>query len=119
MFTSSPSFHHFVSSYPLAFKQQFLTFTEAGLFESLLGWTSGTALKLYQITYLFGFALSTVLFISINYFFPPIGLGREEPFDETLIEAVDTSGVVVAAEESDSATKRATADEKHVDATIV
>lgn len=58
------------------------------------------------------------MFISINYFWPPPGLGREEPFDETLIEAVEIEGVVVAADDSNSSTKGATVGEKQTDATI-
>ena len=73
-----------------------------------MGWTTGNAVKIYQITYVFGFFLGTILFITINKIFPPPGLGIDEPFDES--EIVD--GVLPAADGSESSTKEAMASEK-------
>lgn len=80
---------------------------QAGLFESLIGKTSGAAIKIYQITYIFGFVLGSILFIGINHFYPPPGLGIDVPFDENVLEGVE--GVVPSSDGSESSTKEARA----------
>jgi hypothetical protein len=45
-----------------------------------MGKTKGNAVKIYQITYLFGFALALMLHLVVNKLFPVKGLGIDEPF---------------------------------------
>ncbi|PVH99763.1 hypothetical protein DM02DRAFT_642803 [Periconia macrospinosa] len=52
-----------------------------GLVLSLMGKTQGVAVRMYQVTYIMGFCLGSVLFMLVNKIFPPPGLGVEEEFD--------------------------------------
>jgi hypothetical protein len=52
-----------------------------------MGRTSGAAVRIYQITYLVGFFLGCGLYMSINYFFPPPGVGIAEEFDSAAMHA--------------------------------
>lgn len=57
---------------------------------SIMGRTKGGAVKLYQITYLFGFFFGCILHLSVNKMFPPPGIGINEPFDGT-VEGIEPS----------------------------
>ena len=48
---------------------------------SIMGRTNSAAVKIYQVTYLFGVVLGSILYYSANKIFPPEGLGIEEDFD--------------------------------------
>jgi hypothetical protein len=52
---------------------------------SLMGNTSSGAVRIYQITYLFGLALGLTLYLLVNKLFPPPGLGVSEDFDDNVI----------------------------------
>lgn len=53
-----------------------------------MGRTTGAAVKIYQITYIFGFFFGGLLHLIVNYFFPAPGLGISEGFDEGIVEGV-------------------------------
>lgn len=67
-----------------------------GLVLSIMGKTDSNAVKIYQITYLFGVSLGSILYFAINRIFPPGGLGVDEGFDgmEVVegVEVADDSG---------------------------
>lgn len=68
----------------------------AGLVMSIMGKTSGGAVRIYQITYIVGFFLGSILHMAVNKLFPPPGYGIAEEFnhgaiDGTIIEGVDPS----------------------------
>lgn len=42
-----------------------------------MGW-----IRLYNLTFIVGLAMSFIIFWGLNYLFPPIGLGEEAPFVE-------------------------------------
>ena len=48
---------------------------------SMVGW-----IRLYNLTFLVGVAISFVVFFVLNYIWPPVGLGEDRPFidDEVL-----------------------------------
>ncbi|KAH8657101.1 permease for cytosine/purines, uracil, thiamine, allantoin-domain-containing protein [Tricladium varicosporioides] len=71
-----------------------------GLIMSLMGKTKGNAVKIYQITYIFGFVLGTILYFTINKIWPPEGCGIDEPFDESEVEIVE--GVMPSVDGSES-----------------
>lgn len=52
-----------------------------GLVLSIMGKTDSNAVKIYQITYIFGISLGGILYFSVNKIFPPDGLGINEGFD--------------------------------------
>lgn len=83
-----------------------------GLVESLMGWTTGGAVKIYQITYIFGLVLGTILHLIVNKFFPPEGLGIAEEFDGDVLEGV------VPEEGSESSVKEPIASQKQVGDTV-
>lgn len=59
-----------------------------------MGKTKGGAVKIYQITYLFGFCLGVILHLTVNKLFPPPGIGIDEPFEGMeIVEGVDSSDV--------------------------
>jgi nucleobase:cation symporter-1, NCS1 family len=60
---------------------------------SIMGKTQGAAVRMYQLTYIMGFCLGSVLFLVVNRIFPPPGLGIAEEFDHdsNIIEGVDAS----------------------------
>ncbi|EPE24965.1 hypothetical protein GLAREA_11546 [Glarea lozoyensis ATCC 20868] len=62
-----------------------------GLVMSLMGHTTGAAVKIYQITYIFGFVLGGILYFTVNKIWPPPGVGIAEPFDEAAIVGVAPS----------------------------
>lgn len=49
-----------------------------------MGKTNNNAVKIYQITYIFGVTLGSILYYTINKIWPPAGLGIEEDFDGSL-----------------------------------
>lgn len=53
----------------------------AGLVLSIMGHTTGSAVRLYQINYIIGLAFGCILYYGVNYFYPPKGLGINEDFD--------------------------------------
>jgi hypothetical protein len=55
---------------------------------SIMGKTSGAAVRMYQVTYIMGFFLGCILHLAVNKFFPPPGLGVEEDFHGVLVEGV-------------------------------
>lgn len=59
-----------------------------------MGNTNSNAVKIYQITYIFGVSLGSILYFSVNKIFPPAGLGIDEDFDGMEV----TEGVEVATE---------------------
>jgi hypothetical protein len=68
-----------------------------------MGKSNSNAVKIYQITYVFGITLGSILYFAVNKIFPPDGLGIDESFDG--LEVMD--GVEVAThswEKSESAT---------------
>ncbi|EXJ82047.1 hypothetical protein A1O1_08116 [Capronia coronata CBS 617.96] len=85
-----------------------------GLVLSIMGRTTGGAVKIYQLTYIIGFFLGAILFLVINKFFPPPGLGIEQEFDGTLDEVVE--GVVVSSEDgaTETTSKEPTITDKRV-----
>jgi NCS1 family nucleobase:cation symporter-1 len=57
-----------------------------------MGRTTGNAIRIYQITYIFGFVLGSILYITVNKIFPPPGIGIAEPFSEgNIVEGVAPS----------------------------
>lgn len=66
-----------------------------GLVLSIMGKTDSNAVKIYQITYIFGIALGSILYFAVNKIFPPDGLGIDEGFDG--LEVVEGVDVVVEA----------------------
>lgn len=70
---------------------------------SIMGKTDGAAVRIYQITYLVGLTLGSILYMSVNKFFPPPGLGIAEEFDEG--QLVVTDGVEASADGSQATDK--------------
>lgn len=63
-----------------------------GLVLSIMGKTNSNAVKIYQITYIFGIALGGILYFAVNKIFPPDGLGIDEGFDGLeVVEGVDVT----------------------------
>lgn len=56
---------------------------------SIMGKTSGGAVRIYQITYLFGLVLASILYLAVNKFFPPEGLEISEDFDGQQLVVTD------------------------------
>lgn len=58
---------------------------------SIMGKTQGAAVRMYQLTYIMGFCLGSILFLVVNRIFPPSGLGIAEEFDHgsDIIDGVD------------------------------
>jgi hypothetical protein len=52
---------------------------------SLMGNTSSPTVKIYQITYIFGVTLGSILYFGINKIFPPPGLGVNEEFEDMVV----------------------------------
>ena len=51
-------------------------------------------MRLYNLTFLVGLAMSFLVFWALNQFFPPVGLGEESSFvGEEVIYGVSHSGV--------------------------
>lgn len=82
----------------------------AGLVMSIMGKTKGGAVKIYQITYIFGFFLGVSLHLVVNKIFPPQGLGIDEPFDD--LETVE--GVAPSEDGCETPTKEPITVEKQV-----
>jgi hypothetical protein len=79
---------------------------QVGLFESPIGKTTGAAVIIYQIPYIFGFVFGAILFIGTNNFYPPSGLSIDFlPFDVDVLEGVE--GVVPSSDGSERSTKEA------------
>jgi len=76
-----------------------------------MGKTTGGAVKIYQITYIFGITLSAIIYFAANKLYPPPGLGIDEPFhDGEIVE-----GEMIAADkESNSSLKEATISQKQI-----
>lgn len=47
---------------------------------SLVGWV-----RLYNLTFIIGLAISFTIFLSLNFMFPPVGLGEEAEFVDTVL----------------------------------
>lgn len=66
----------------------------AGTVNSYSGsqWTGWV--RLYNLTFLVGLAMSFLIFWALNYFFPPTGLGQESSFmeEEVIYGVAKTSG---------------------------
>jgi hypothetical protein len=60
---------------------------------SIMGKTQGAAVRMYQITYIMGFCLGSILYLSVNWLSPPTGLGIAEDFDHesNVVEGVAVS----------------------------
>jgi hypothetical protein len=69
---------------------------------SIMGRTTGGAVRIYQITYIVGFTFGLILHYTVNKFFPPPGLGIEEEFEDRG-EVIE--GVVEGSEGSRTPTK--------------
>lgn len=78
---------------------------------SSLGNTTSPAVRIYQITYLFGLVLGSILYLSVNKLFPPVGLGVSEQFDEG---SVVTEGISVTEEDTYPDGKEPETDNKRV-----
>jgi hypothetical protein len=75
-----------------------------------MGKTKGNAVKIYQITYLFGFALGLILHLVVNKIFPVKGLGIDEPF-----RGLDTvEGISPPLGDSEMSAKEAMASERQI-----
>jgi hypothetical protein len=57
-----------------------IPFFTAGLVENIMGKTNN-AVKIYQLNYIVGFAISAILFLVANKLFPPPGTDISEPFE--------------------------------------
>ena len=57
-----------------------MQFFTAGLVENIMGKTNN-AVKIYQLNYIVGFAISAILFLVANKLFPPPGIDISEPFE--------------------------------------
>lgn len=75
-----------------------------------MGRTTGNAVKIYQITYTFGFALSSILFLTVNKLFPLKNLGTDESFNG--VELVED--VAPPLEDSENPTKEPFDSEKQL-----
>ncbi|KAK4939986.1 hypothetical protein LTR10_019838 [Elasticomyces elasticus] len=65
--------------------------------QSFVGW-----IRLYNLTFIVGLAMSFVVFWGLNYVFPPTGLGLEAPFlDEEVFTGVEQVHSQVGTEKSD------------------
>lgn len=58
---------------------------------NIQGKLDNPAVKIYQITYIFGLALGSGLFMAVNWIWPAAGVGISEPFDAMMIEGVAPS----------------------------
>jgi hypothetical protein len=76
-----------------------------------MGTPSGGAVRIYQITYLFGLALGITLHLLVNRLFPPPGLGISEDFDEHLIV---TNGITTPSDDVVPTDKKPELVDKHV-----
>lgn len=56
-----------------------------------MGKTQGAAVRMYQITYIMGFCLGTILYLLVNKIFPPEGLGISEDFNHEsgIVEGIE------------------------------
>ncbi|KAE9990893.1 hypothetical protein EG327_000774 [Venturia inaequalis] len=86
-----------------------------GLVLSIMGKTNSNAVKIYQITYIFGIALGSILYFAVNKIFPPDGLGIDEGFDGLeVVEGVDVV-VDVGSGRSNTPTKGPVLSENRID----
>ena len=77
----------------------------AGLILSLMGRTEGSAVRIYQITYIVGFFLGGSLHLIVNRLFPLSGLGINEDFDvDVVVEG--TSPVVTSSEDGEEGKRK-------------
>ncbi|KAI1628212.1 NCS1 family nucleobase:cation symporter-1 [Exophiala viscosa] len=61
-----------------------------------VGW-----IRLYNLTFIIGLAMSFVIFCGLNYVFPPTGLGLEAPFVDEVLSGVEQHGANIGSEKSD------------------
>jgi hypothetical protein len=78
---------------------------------SSMGNTTSAAVRIYQITYIFGLVLGSTLYLTVNKLFPPAGLGVSEEFDDS---TVVTDGISVPSESNISYGKKPEAEDKQV-----
>lgn len=64
--------------------------------QPFVGW-----IRLYNLTFIVGLAMSFVIFCALNYFFPPIGLGEEAPFVDEVLSGVEHEGSKSGSEKLD------------------
>ena len=65
---------------------------------NIMGKTTQTSVKIYQLTYLVGFCLSFALHVGICWMWPPTGLGVSEEFPEgDIIEGVPEASASASA----------------------
>lgn len=62
---------------------------------SIMGKTQGAAVRMYQITYIMGFCLGSILYLVVNRVFPPKGLGIAEEFnpESSVVEGVTVNSI--------------------------
>jgi hypothetical protein len=76
-----------------------------------MGKPSGSAVRIYQITYIFGLAFRITLHLLVNKLFPPPGLSISEDFDEHLII---TNGITTHSDDSATHEKKPEVIDKHI-----
>jgi hypothetical protein len=59
---------------------------------NIQGKLDSPAVKIYQITYLFGLAFGSGLYMAVNWVWPAPGIGVSESFDTMKIEGVAATG---------------------------
>lgn len=59
-----------------------------GLVMNIMGKLDSPAVKIYQITYLFGLGLGSSLYMAVNLIWPVSGLGFSEAFDAAEVEGI-------------------------------
>jgi len=90
--TSSLSLHHSVCTSDPSQAFGANSYNLAGLVMALMNKMDSPAVKIYQITYLVGIGLGTILYMAVNTIFPPLGLGVDEPFDAIeVLEGLENS----------------------------
>lgn len=78
---------------------------------SSMGNITSPAVKIYQINYIFGLVLGSILYLSINKLFPPAGLGISEQFED---HTVVTEGISVPSDTNVSFGKKPDTEDKQV-----
>ena len=63
---------------------------------SYTGW-----IRLYNLTFIVGLAMSFAVFWVLNYFFPPYGLGQEAPFVDEVLAGLEEPGSRTGKDEFD------------------
>ena len=60
---------------------------------SISGKIQGAAVRMYQITYIMGFCLGSILYLVVNRLWPPEGLGISEDFnhESSVVEGLAVS----------------------------